>query len=298
MPQIADWDEDGDLDLIVGERNGYIWLYLNNGTVTNPTLTRVGKVKANGSIIDVGYNSCLVIVDWNNDGKKDLIIGNMDRQMRIYLNYGENNAPIFGSYSVVANVRHYRGSPDIADMDNDGKKDLIVGDNDGYVNYHRNIGSDSSPSFASGVRLKTQGGSHIKVYSGAHIDLADWDADGSIDILVGDFYGYTEVYINTEIGSNVEDPLTELPVEFTLKQNYPNPFNSSTVIEFLLPKTERVKIEIFNSSGQKINTLIDTEMPIGSHKVKFDATNLPTGLFIYRILAGDCVDQKKCLYLK
>jgi hypothetical protein len=124
--------------------------------------------------------------------------------------------------------------PCVADWNGDGKKDLVVGDNDGYVYYHQNIGRDASPSFANGggVRLKTQGGSNIKVYYGAHIDAADWDEDGSIDIFVGDYYGYNEVYINTEIGSNIANPTGELPVDFSVSQNYPNPFNAKTMINY------------------------------------------------------------------
>ena len=68
---------------MVGDRSGYVWLYINSGNATNPTLTSAGRLKANGVGIDVGTNSCPVIVDWNNDSKKDLIVGNEDGQIRI-----------------------------------------------------------------------------------------------------------------------------------------------------------------------------------------------------------------------
>jgi len=74
-PQIADWNEDGLIDLLVGDTNGKITLYINNGTKGNPDLTSKGYIKASGSSIDVGNRASPVVVDWDNDGKKDLVVG-------------------------------------------------------------------------------------------------------------------------------------------------------------------------------------------------------------------------------
>lgn len=300
MPQIADWDEDGDLDLLVGERNGYVWLFLNNGSTTIPTLTAAGRLTANSAIINVGTNSCPVIADWNNDKKKDLIIGNETGQIRVYLNTGTNSSPTFGSYSAVANVSYYRGSPEIVDLNGDGKKDLIVGDNAGYVYYHENIGGDASPAFASGggVRLRTKDGSYIKVYSGAHIDAADWDADGNIDILVGDFYGYNEVFINTETGSNIKNPNADLPRDFSLSQNYPNPFNARTTISYKISKPQLVNLSVYNGRGQLVKTLVNESQPAGEYSIDWDASGIPSGIYIYQITAESFSDVKKCALLK
>lgn len=90
----------------------------------------------------------------------------------------------------------------------------------------------------------------------------------------------------------------EILLQFFLYQNYPNPFNPSTTIKFALPRTEEIKIEVFNTIGQKVATLLDKQMQIGSHEVVFDAINLPIGLYIYRIFAGKFQDVKKMLYLK
>ena len=90
----------------------------------------------------------------------------------------------------------------------------------------------------------------------------------------------------------------EILLQFFLYQNYPNPFNPSTTIKFALSSTEEIKIEVFNTIGQKVATLLDKQMQIGSHEVVFDAINLPTGLYIYRIFAGKFQDVKKMLYLK
>ncbi len=288
------------MDLLVGERNGYVWLYLNSGSATNPVLTAAGRLQANSSFIDVGENSCLVVADWNNDGKKDLIIGNQDNQTRIFLNGGTNSSPTFSNYSVVSNISYYRGSPEIADLNGDGKKDLIVGDNNGYVNFHANIGTDDSPSFASfgGVRLKNHKGEEIKVYYGAHIELTDWDANGSLDLLVGDFYGYVELFINTSAGSNFENPITEIPVDFSLSQNYPNPFNARTTINYKIPKPGIFNLSVFNETGQFVKTLVNNYHVAGEYSIEWDASEVTSGIYFYQITSAKFSEVKRCLLLK
>jgi len=88
--------------------------------------------------------------------------------------------------------------------------------------------------------------------------------------------------------TNIEKPLIDKSLnKFTLKQNYPNPFNPTTKITYTLTKSEKVKIEIFNLSGQKIKTLINKPMSSGSHEIKFTAIDLPSGVYLYRLKVGD-----------
>jgi len=104
--------------------------------------------------------------------------------------------------------------------------------------------------------------------------------------------------------SDPDNPITNiknystLPSKYNLKQNYPNPFNPSTKIKFDLPKPETVKIEIYNIIGQKIETLLNKSMPAGYHEVTFDGQNLSSGIYLYRIEAGEWQDVKKMVYLK
>jgi M6 family metalloprotease-like protein len=92
--------------------------------------------------------------------------------------------------------------------------------------------------------------------------------------------------------------------DFILFQNYPNPFNPSTKIKYSLPKPEKVKIEIFNLLGQKIETLLNKPMPAGSFEVEFTANDLPSGVYLYRIVvdsygeAGEFQEVKKMILLK
>lgn len=86
--------------------------------------------------------------------------------------------------------------------------------------------------------------------------------------------------------------------EFRLMQNYPNPFNPSTSIEFSLPKAENVTIEVYNTLGQGVETLLDKNMQAGNHEVEFNAQNLSSGIYFYRIEAGKFQDVKKMILIK
>ncbi len=92
------------------------------------------------------------------------------------------------------------------------------------------------------------------------------------------------------------------PEEYTLKQNYPNPFNPMTTIEYSLPENAEVKIDIFNSLGEMVRTLVNNTKEAGYQKVSFDASSLPSGTYIYQIKAkGETktfVDSKKMLLVK
>ena len=91
----------------------------------------------------------------------------------------------------------------------------------------------------------------------------------------------------------------ELPARFALMQNYPNPFNPTTHITFTLGNASKVKLTIYNVLGQKVATLIDGHsMPAGAHTVLFEAKSLTTGVYFYRLEAGDFVLNKRMLLLK
>ena len=88
-------------------------------------------------------------------------------------------------------------------------------------------------------------------------------------------------------GVSNEDVTSSLPTEYVLDQNYPNPFNPSTTIDFSLPATETVTLTVYNVLGQKVATLIaDEAMSAGTHSVQFDATQLSSGMYLYRLEAG------------
>ncbi len=96
--------------------------------------------------------------------------------------------------------------------------------------------------------------------------------------------------------TDVEDET--LPAEFTLSQNYPNPFNPTTKINYALPKDEFVTLKVFNILGEEVANLVEGKVTAGSHSVEFDASNLSSGTYIYRLTAGKFVSTKKMILLK
>ncbi len=98
---------------------------------------------------------------------------------------------------------------------------------------------------------------------------------------------------------SVEDLVSELPVLAELNQNYPNPFNPSTVIRFGIPQSGEVRLEVFDLLGRRVATLVDNERKsAGYHQVSFDASNLASGIYFYRIVAGKYVDSKRMTLIK
>jgi len=94
------------------------------------------------------------------------------------------------------------------------------------------------------------------------------------------------------------DQSKEQPGKFALKQNYPNPFNPSTNITYSLPKASNVRLEIYNSLGQRVQTLLNTHKAAGTYHILFKADHLTSGVYIYRLTAGDFTKTKKMVLLK
>lgn len=88
------------------------------------------------------------------------------------------------------------------------------------------------------------------------------------------------------------------PTTFSLDQNYPNPFNPTTMIRFSLPTASVVTLNVYNTLGEKVVTLLNGAMESGYHQVPFDAANLPSGLYLYEIKAGEFSSIKKMLLMK
>ena len=105
-----------------------------------------------------------------------------------------------------------------------------------------------------------------------------------------------EAWIKTGVE---EQPAAEVPTEFGLEQNYPNPFNPGTTIAFKLPHKAHVQLEVYNTLGQKVATLVDKQLNAGKYAFHFQAKGIPSGIYYYRLKAGkDFVQMRKMLLLK
>lgn len=205
FPRVVYWNADARKDLLAGHGNGTIKIFLNTGTDENPTfdggtLLKVGQpvLKAD---IDVGDRATPSVVDWNNDGKKDLVAGALDGKIHIFINEGTDTAPDFRVETFAQEnasalvVPSSRSSPVILDLDDDGKKDLLTGNTNGELLFYSNVATDVAPAFSGYIRVDS---------NGVAIDLAgtprsrpfvcDWTEDGYLDVLIGAGDGYVHLY--------------------------------------------------------------------------------------------------------
>ena len=130
----------------------------------------------------------------------------------------------------------------------------------GFVEGHGNSNSPKEYSFSD--KDLFAGGSNFQYR------LKQIDTDGQFE--------YSDV-VEVEI----------VPTQFELSQNYPNPFNPSTTIRFSLPQAAQIKLNLYNMIGEQIATLAEGMYETGNHKVTFNAANLPSGAYIYRIESSD-----------
>lgn len=98
--------------------------------------------------------------------------------------------------------------------------------------------------------------------------------------------------------SNSDDVSIPQPEGYSLSPNYPNPFNPATTIRFALPKSEHVTLKVYDALGREVATLINADLNAGEHSVVFDAKNLSSGVYIYRIQAGEFVQQNQMQLIK
>jgi predicted GH43/DUF377 family glycosyl hydrolase len=91
---------------------------------------------------------------------------------------------------------------------------------------------------------------------------------------------------------------SNLPIEFTLEQNYPNPFNPSTMINYQLTMTNEVELSIYNLLGERVTTLVNGRKRAGYHQVDWDASNMASGVYLYRLEAEGYVETKKMILMR
>ena len=123
------------------------------------------------------------------------------------------------------------------------------------------------------------------------------DFDGTTRNTEAPYKGAFEGSIDLD-EDGVSNEFSEEPLRFSLAQNYPNPFNPTSNIQFTLPETNNVRLDVFNINGQLVQTLVNSRMNAGEHTVQFDAGNLASGVYMYRITSGNFVQSKKMTLIK
>jgi len=122
----------------------------------------------------------------------------------------------------------------------------------------------------------------------ANIILLSNDPDSSV----------VRIPVTMDILTGIDEEDNTLPREFALHQNYPNPFNPATNIHYDLPRESKVSLTIFNVIGQEVTTLVNEVQTAGRYKLRWDARNLASGIYLYRLIAGEFVQTKKMMIVK
>jgi len=153
--------------------------------------------------------------------------------------------------------------------------------------------------FGDGVYLSTNNGtSWTEVNSGLTNPYVYSLATSATNLFVGTFDGGIWRRPLSEMITSVGRVSTDLPTQFSLSQNYPNPFNPSTVINYRLPTVTEVILKVYDVLGRKVETLVNGRQNVWDHSVNFNAGNLPSGIYFYRLQAGTFTQTRKLMVLK
>ncbi len=154
--------------------------------------------------------------------------------------------------------------------------------------------SHTASPFSSGTWYDYFTGSPISATSSTSLNLAP-----------GEFHIYTSVQLpvpDTTVITGIKDNSSNKITSYELDQNYPNPFNPSTIINYQIPKSGFVTLKIYDILGRELETLVNKEQTAGKYKLSFNSSekglSLPSGIYFYRIQAGNFMETKKMILLK
>lgn len=320
----GDFNNDGHLDLFLADYTGLNQLYKNNG---NGTFTDVGMAMG---VNDPGQSYSCSWLDYDNDGDLDIYIARGQTHAdKMYRNDGTvftDVAPTIG----LVDVQH-SSCVSAGDFNNDGWVDLYVNNNGSANRLFKNNGGNSNKwvqfklqgvnsnrsAIGSRVTVKTssfsqirevEGGSGGKGQNSLILEFGLGTASVIDSVIVrwtsGLVQGFANVAPNTIYTVIEGQPLTvknisnEIPDRFILEQNYPNPFNAVTSIKFKVESQRYVKLNVFDINGRELDLLVNGYLQPGYYQVNYDAGNLPSGVYFYKLTAGSFSDVKKMILIK
>ncbi len=273
----VDVDGDGDIDVLsASEVDSKISWYENDGNenFTPHTITTGANTASSVYAIDV-----------DGDGDIDVLSASiLDDKIAWYENDGNE---IYTPHTITtsANVAH---SVYAIDVDGDGDIDVLSASlSDDKIAWYENDGNENFTPHT----ITTDANDASSVYA------VDVDGDGNIDVLSASLSDDKIAWYESDLVNSVAIS-NEIPIEFSLSQNYPNPFNPSTIIRFSMPEESFVTIKVFNTLGEEITILINENIIAGNYEVEFDASKLPSGIYLYRLRAGSFVETKKMVLMK
>gem|GEM_PF-3660247 len=285
---VTDFNGDDYPDVAALNSNtGDLNLYTNNFPGDDFDQPRIFSAFVN----QTSSTSSIADLDYDNDDDTDLAFISADSDsIMIFTNDGS------GNFTNSVNVSSAGSAPRTIisiDADDDGSPDIITGNLplDRYgVSVYRNQGNGE---------FELSSSCNTPTLSGVPVDMlaADLNNDDKIDLAIagGDtvFILHNQGYVFTSVKSNPDHTK-----DYRLFQNYPNPFNPATTISFGLPYPQKVILKIYDVLGKEVTTLFDDYLSAGKHSLEWNAGNLPSGVYFFRIEAGNFIQSKKLLLLK
>ena len=291
---MCDWNNDDSLDIIAGERDGHLTFFRRTG---DGTLTNAGRIQSNGTDIITSSNSWPRVCDWNNDGRKDLLVGqeglSTPCNVYVYLNQGTDAAPVFGDSTPVlhggVNFADRRTAPAALDLDNDGNKDLVLGEWYSSVRLYHNTGPDSAPVFSSYVNLVAPDSSTYLNGNPPRFCFADWDGDGDLDMISCDYYG--SVFLRSNVPPTAVGESGSARAASGLLV-FPNPATGAACIEYSVARPGPVTFAIYGSTGTLVRTLPASGKAHQASRVIWDCRDLsgravPAGAYWCRLVTPE-----------
>jgi hypothetical protein len=263
-------DQDGDLDVVVSSENG-IFLFSAPAWEVHSVTGTTGEFEA--TLIDVA--------DIDSDGDTDVAYSNEDINTVLWY---EN--PSWAQHVIDADLAGATGVI-LRDVDKDGHVDVIAsGQASDQVVWYK------SPYWGKHIIDSTLAGA-------SWLGPADMNGDGRVTFAgVGAEDGIVVLYTTDPTGIPANPRDAEIPGSAELHQNYPNPFNPSTTIKYKLPTSSLARLSVYDILGREVSVLVNERRDAGTHDVKFDAGRLSSGVYFYRLQAGDFTQTKRLLLLR
>lgn len=269
----ADYDNDGDLDLYVANgQTGIDKLYRNDGST-------FVDVAAQAGTNDTRHSSCISWGDYNNDGFLDVYLNNNGTENRLYKNNGGNN-----NKWVIIKLRGVTSNRSAI-----GARVKVKA---GSLSMIREVSGGSGGKGQNSLPVEFGLGSATLIDS-VIVRWPSGTTQGFAGVTPNVIYSLTEG--QQLVGVN--DPLT-VPSRFELRQNYPNPFNPKTIINYELPITNYVTLVIYDVLGKELASLVNKKQSAGNYEISWDASDYPSGVYFYKLTAGDFTETKKMILMK